>query len=690
MLDAAPLAPMLLDLRADDDSGAYADDDLTNVTTPTLDIVAAEEGDTVRVYREGTLLGDAAPLAGRVYQYEFAEGELIEGANTITARAYDGMEESGDSSALVVTVDTTGPHATFDGPGGALLFDGSNDYVEIAHAPSIDFGTSDFTVELWVNWNSFSGEQVLIEKWSESPFVGWTLTKLPNNVLHVATAGPSVNISADLPDLEVNVWHHVALTRCVNEFALYWDGEPIGSGTSPVDVSSPQQLLIGRRGDSRGFFFNGLMDDVRLWSVARTQQEIQSDMYDALSGIEPDLTAYWGFDEGWGTTVRDITGNGHEGLLGGDAPTARPTWTFSTAPPQPDAPDIRHLPISENWIVFDEPIDTTSSTVQDVHILSPAGDIDETVTTLAPGSNGYRISYPEQTADGVYSLSVAPEVYDLAGNSMNEFCYIEFALSVGPRIISAGPGQAVNLRMETFDSVTVEFDEPIDYQPDGGGTFDLNDVLIVGPDGEITPTGIRYLPGNEYAIDFAPQTRRGRYTFTVGSEIADPSGALMDQDQDGLQGEIEEDAFTFSLCAFDADTIFTSETTIIEEDTSYDGQDIVVNATTVVIDGEHGFNSVFIINGGTLTHSACTDITTHSLGLAVADTLVVDSTSKIDVSGKGYLPGYTTGNTTDGAATIHSGGSYGGLGNNGNTGQSNAVYDDYADPNDWGSGGGRD
>ena len=95
-----------------------------------------------------------------------------------------------------------------------------------------------------------------------------------------------------------------------------------------------------------------------------------------------------------------------------------------------------------------------------------------------------------------------------------------------------------------------------------------------------------------------------------------------------------------------------------------------------------------LINSATLTTFDATATDVHKLELTVADTLVVDSTSKIDVSGKGYLPGYTTGNTTDGAATGHSGGSYGGLGNNGNTGQSNVVYDDYADPNDWGSGGG--
>ena len=56
----------------------------------------------------------------------------------------------------------------------------------------------------------------------------------------------------------------------------------------------------------------------------------------------------------------------------------------------------------------------------------------------------------------------------------------------------------------------------------------------------------------------------------------------------------------------------------------------------------------------------------------------------IDVSGKGYAAGRTSGNTTVGASTQFSGGSYGGLG----AGSANAVYGDYAGPQDWGSGGG--
>ena len=95
-----------------------------------------------------------------------------------------------------------------------------------------------------------------------------------------------------------------------------------------------------------------------------------------------------------------------------------------------------------------------------------------------------------------------------------------------------------------------------------------------------------------------------------------------------------------------------------------------------------------LINGAVLTSFASTTTQMHMLGVEVNGTLSVDATSSIDVTGKGYVSGRTTGNTTVGGATSKAAASYGGLGETGPGASTNAVYGDYADPNDWGSGGG--
>ncbi len=126
-----------------------------------------------------------------------------------------------------------------------------------------------------------------------------------------------------------------------------------------------------------------------------------------------------------------------------------------------------------------------------------------------------------------------------------------------------------------------------------------------------------------------------------------------------------------------------ANTVISSNDTSYDNTDIlIVDGAVITIDGTHTFKNIAIINGGKLTHSAGShlDIT--------ADAVLIDSTSSIDMSGRGYAPGYTLGNSAIGASLYGAGGSYGGVGGiYSPTGSvSNDVYGDYRNPNELGSG----
>ena len=98
LLDGAPV-PLGVDLSAGSDSGASDDDNLTHIATPVIRIEAAREGDEIRVYGQSGLLGQAVPAGQTLYEYTFAEGQLAEGHNVVTARSFDGAEESGDCPA---------------------------------------------------------------------------------------------------------------------------------------------------------------------------------------------------------------------------------------------------------------------------------------------------------------------------------------------------------------------------------------------------------------------------------------------------------------------------------------------------------------------------------------------------------------------------------------------------------------
>ena len=73
--------------------------------------------------------------------------------------------------------------------------------------------------------------------------------------------------------------------------------------------------------------FVGLIDEVRIWNVARTGTEIRANMNNQLTGDELGLVAYWKFDETTNGIVRDASGNKNDGRLIGNAklePYTRP------------------------------------------------------------------------------------------------------------------------------------------------------------------------------------------------------------------------------------------------------------------------------------------------------------------------------------------------------------------------------
>ena len=121
---------------------------------------------------------------------------------------------------------------------------------------------------------------------------------------------------------------------------------------------------------------------------------------------------------------------------------------------------------------------------------------------------------------------------------------------------------------------------------------------------------------------------------------------------------------------------FFRATTISATNSAYDGQDLIVNGVILTIDGSHQFNSVQLVNGAVLTHSPSP---ASNLELT-SKTFVIDTTSRIDLTGKGHLP--------TSVVTGSSGGSYGGLGGiyvDGGT--TNPVFGSSTLPTDFGIGG---
>lgn len=119
---------------------------------------------------------------------------------------------------------------------------------------------------------------------------------------------------------EPNQWYHVAAVYESGSCRVYINGAPAKSDSyrqAPPDGVNFVRIGTHNNDSSWGAkrFFKGMIDEVRVWSVARSESEIRSTMDRELTGQEPGLELYYSFNEGSGQVVYDLSGHFLDGIL---------------------------------------------------------------------------------------------------------------------------------------------------------------------------------------------------------------------------------------------------------------------------------------------------------------------------------------------------------------------------------------
>lgn len=110
-----------------------------------------------------------------------------------------------------------------------------------------------------------------------------------------------------------NKWQHLALTCDGSQYKLYINGAFAGVKDIPAGPTTFQKFEWFTRGDESSSFWGSckiLMAEARVWSVCRTEAQIQNNMA-TVSAKSKGLEAYWRMNDGTGNTYTDCTGNGH-------------------------------------------------------------------------------------------------------------------------------------------------------------------------------------------------------------------------------------------------------------------------------------------------------------------------------------------------------------------------------------------
>jgi len=226
--------------------------------------------------------------------------------------------------------------------GNALSFDGVDDYVDMGSAASLELGS--FTISAWIKPDDVSSRQQIAGKLGNEPVhnrgYGYSLEVLDGKAsLLIDPAGCcNGNPIKSETSLEVGKWYFVAGTYDGSTGTIYVDGQPENSDSWTLGAYYTNFYIGARRSDYHSAFydhFSGVIDEVRVYDRALSPEEIQANMHILLSGDEPNLVGYWGFDEGEGQVAYDLSGNSNNGYLGSDpcdVDSADPAWVESDAP----------------------------------------------------------------------------------------------------------------------------------------------------------------------------------------------------------------------------------------------------------------------------------------------------------------------------------------------------------------------
>ena len=314
--------------------------------------------------------------------------------------------------------------------------------------PNIFSALTQATVEGWTRWEEFVPSHRFFDfgEQGREAYIGTEVQTTPDGsrqaslrFLIVDSAGSRRRLSVP-GALQQDRWCHIALVTGPGGVHLYLNGMLLATNDYAGSFSS-----LGGANNFLGFqnynnlpntSFRGQMDEVRVWAVERSQEEIRENMFRRLTGREAGLLALWNFDQG-DQVGHDASPNGHHGRLEKGARSVAVDFPAST--------DIL-LPA----LFYGEVTDPEDLPVSGAFFMVAPGGFKPGLGDPPPGSTGamtdsegrYRIAvYP---STNVYGFAVAKgelsdfntNVVATAGESTDLNFKLKGALSIAGRLVA--------------------------------------------------------------------------------------------------------------------------------------------------------------------------------------------------------------------------------------------------------------
>ena len=191
-------------------------------------------------------------------------------------------------------------------------YDGVGDYIDTG---STKFsGASAFSISMWVNFSSLSGNNPIVSNWFSGVtnyIVRYSSTKLQ---FYISTTGGVAKVTEYVFTPTLSTWYNIICIYNGSNIAIYINGMQQGTPTAITGtvLANTNNCLISKRGTEH---FSGIVDEVSYFDRTLTPTEITS-----IASAPTDLTdlspiSWYRFEEGMGTTAIDSGSNGNDGTL---------------------------------------------------------------------------------------------------------------------------------------------------------------------------------------------------------------------------------------------------------------------------------------------------------------------------------------------------------------------------------------
>jgi len=182
--------------------------------------------------------------------------------------------------------------------GGAVSFDGVNDYIEIPHKDSQNPLTGSLTIESWykpLTRNNF----IIVSKRDSTGGYELLFDSASNQIRFIiSTALDTQTVTVDSPFVSFSSYNQITAAYGQDSIRIYINGLEgktvqtrlmiMGAPTTPIYIGgSPQKNIYGK----------GNMDELRLWKTAKTKEQIVSDFNRTIETNNGNLFVYFTFDD---------------------------------------------------------------------------------------------------------------------------------------------------------------------------------------------------------------------------------------------------------------------------------------------------------------------------------------------------------------------------------------------------------